>query len=69
MGNVAHAAPFDFLGQMLVDPGASFLRVAIETDLVLNRGVRLSQTGPVAGPVRGMAVDTSKRPLQDPMVV
>ncbi len=51
MRDVADGAPFRLLGQMLVDPGPSFFRVTIETNLVLRNGVRLSQPRPVAGPV------------------
>jgi hypothetical protein len=69
VGNMAHAAPLDLLGQMLVDPGTPFFRVAIETDFVLNRDVRLSQAGPVAGPVGGMAVAAFQSPLKDRMAM
>jgi hypothetical protein len=65
VGHMAHAAPFDLLGQVLIDPGTSFLGVAVEADLVLDRGVRLSEAGPVAGSVGRMAVAAFQSPLKD----
>jgi hypothetical protein len=69
VGDVAHAAPLDLLGQMLIDPGTSLFRVAVEADLVLDRGVRLSQAGPIAGPVGRVAVAAFQSSLKDRMAM
>ena len=64
MGGMTGTAPFHLLVQMLINPGAPLLGMALKTGLIFDRCACLSKTRPLTAPVRGVAVRTFHRPLE-----
>ena len=58
MGHMTNRASFRLHGQMFVNKRSPFLRVTLETRLVLHRGAGPSQARPFTASVRGVAIRT-----------
>ena len=65
MGLVTNHAPFNLLGEVLVDPRAPLFGMAFKARLVLGNDARPSEATPFAGPVGAMAVRALQGPLED----
>ena len=64
MGNVADGASFGFHGQVFINKGPAFLRVALEARFVLNRRAGPSQACPFTASMGGVAIRTFHCPLE-----
>ena len=63
MGHVADAASLGFHGQVFINKGPPFLRVALETRFVLNRCAGPSQAGPFTASMGRVAIRALHRAL------
>ena len=64
MGLVTNHAPFDLLGEVLINPGSSLLRMAFEAGLIFGIDAGPSKACPFAGPVGAMAIRAFQSPLE-----
>jgi hypothetical protein len=65
MGSMADTASLLFLGKVFENPRASLLGMTVETGLPISINSHLPQAGPLAGPVRSMAVRACQGSLHD----
>ena len=62
---MAAAATFDLLIEVFIDPGPLFFGVTLETGGIFGDHAGLSQAGPFAGSMGGMAIGALDLPLDD----
>lgn len=65
MGNVAAIASFHLLVEVLINPRAPLLGMALKTGLIFDHGTRPSEARPFTAPVRGVAIRAFDRTLED----